>query len=245
MAFANSGTMGTGANSTSNSTYNLTTATTNLAVGNLGVLINVTDNTSTSDGNNNEHTSVTDSVGNSWVKVAERTNSPTAAAADGVTISIWITKCSVALNTGGTITMNFTSNRTDKASIAWAFTMTAGQAAVEGAADQLGEVNGANNFASLTFSGLASAARLYLRGCSKEANIGTTGFANTTNFTSMGQIRSRNNAAAVGACGEFRINTSTGETSNPTLAISGDTSDIFLALIEQDGAETLSSHVLS
>lgn len=36
----------------------------------------------------------------------------------------------------------------------------------------------------------------------------------------------------VAASGEFRLNTSTGETSNPTLAITGDTAGIFVAIDE-------------
>lgn len=225
------GTMGTGANSTSNSSYSLTTATTGLSINDWGFLVNVTANTSTTVGDNNEHTSVTDSASNAWVKIAEWTQSA-GSAGDGVTVSIWATKATAALNTGSTITMNYTSNRTDKASSAWAFTPAAGVNVLLYGAPEVDTVQSTGNgFGSAAFSGLASVSRLYFRGMSKKVST-TTALTPTTNFTAITNARSRNNANAVCVYGEFRINTSTGETSNPTLAVSGPTSTVFDAFDE-------------
>jgi hypothetical protein len=94
---------------------------------------------------------------------------------------------------------------------------------------------------------LASAARLYFRGLGKEANSATS-MTPSTSFTQITGTRSRNNADAIMLRGEFRINTSTGETSNPTLAVSGDNAGIFMALVEADPdttAPTVSSKTVS
>jgi hypothetical protein len=89
----------------------------------------------------------------------------------------------------------------------------------------------ANGFGSAAFSGLPSQERLYYRGLGKEANS-TTDITVSTSFTAATLTRSRNNASAVLLRAEFRINTSTGETSNPTLAVTGDTAAVFVALEE-------------
>lgn len=231
MAIASKGTMGTGASSTSNASYSMTTATTTLAVGDVAILTSISDNTTTVDGDNSEVTSVTDSAGNRWTKLGEYTNSPGGVAADGVTCSVWMTKCTAQLNTGGTITINFNGNRTDKCCSAFAYTVAAGKVLNRAAPLVTSEVNAANGFGSSAFSGLVSQQRLYYRGLGKEANS-TTDITVSGSFTLISMTRSRNNAAAVIVRGEFRINTSTGETSNPTLAVSGDTAGLFFALDE-------------
>lgn len=231
--------MGTGAASTpSAGTLAMTTATTILAVGNIGILVGISDNTSTVDGDNGEVTGVADSVGNRWVKLGEYTNSPTGAGADGVTCSVWMTQCTIQLGTGGTITITYGSNRVDRCCSAWAFTIGAGKVLVGAAPKVTSEVNGAVGYGSSAFSGLVSLARLYFRGLGKEINS-TTDITPSTSFTAITLTRSRNNASAVIVRGEFRINTSTGETSNPTEADSGDTAGLFFALDERTPADFL------
>jgi len=68
-------------------------------------------------------------------------------------------------------------------------------------------------------------------GGAKEANA-TTVLTPSTNFIVAGINRSRNNTLAIMVRGEYRINTSTGETSNPTCAVSGDNAMYFVALFE-------------
>jgi len=232
MAITSKGSMGVGADSSSGSSYSMTTATTALAAGNIALLVSVSDNTSTVDGDNSEITRVTDSGGNTWTKLAEYTNSPTAAVADGVTVSIWLTRATAAVAIGGTITITFVSNRTDKCCSAWAYTVATNSTLTKATNTPVtSEVNGANDFGSSAFSGLASLQRLYLRGLGKEANS-LTDLTVSSGFTLLTLNRSRNNTNAVMVRGEFRVNTSTGETSNPACAVSGDTAGVFVALEE-------------
>ena len=93
------------------------------------------------------------------------------------------------------------------------------------------EVTAATDFGSAAISGLSSKERLYFRAIAKEANTLLT-ITPTTNFSTVGGGRSNNSVTAVLARGEYRINTSTGETSDPTFAVSGDTAGVFVALEE-------------
>ena len=234
MAIASVGTLGTGVSSTSSSSFTLATATNSLASGDFGLLTVVADNRTGSDGLNNEHTGVSGGTGK-WRKIGEWTNSVGGAAADGVTTSLWLFEATGTVNTGTTITITLSGTATDKVASFWKFTKGAGTKIV---LDLEATINGINNntdasngFGSAAFSGLSSASRLYFRALGKEANS-TTALTVSTNFTQITNTRSRNNASAVGVWGEFRVNTSTGETSNPTLAVSGDTAGIFVALKE-------------
>lgn len=225
---ASVGTMGTGTSSTSNTSIATTTATNSLAAGDTALLVCVTDNTTTTDGNSNDHTGCADSLGNTWEKLYEYTNGEGSAAA-GVTVSLWMLYATAAVATGTVVTVTLGTARVDKVTSVWKFTsntkLRLSTAATGNATDA------SNGFGSASFSSLPSLQRLYFRGLGKEANS-TTANTVTTNFTNITAQRSRNNAAAVLVRGEFRINTSTGETSNPTLAVSGDTAGIFVALEE-------------
>ena len=233
MTIASVGTLGTGAHSTSASSFTFATATNTLAAGDVGLLVVVADNLSTADGNNNEHTSVSGGA-IEWTKLSEHTNANGAAAA-GVTVSVWRAHATGTVNTGTTITIDLSGAVVDKTCSFWKFTVAAGTTLAQqsGASIVTNATDGANGFGSSAYSGLASAHRLYFRGLAKEANS-TTQITPSTSFTAITARRSRNSAAAVLVRGEFRINTSTGETSNPTLAVVGDTAGIFLALVEQN-----------
>jgi hypothetical protein len=235
MAIASVGTGGTAASSANSTSFNLTTATNtiNAADNRFAVLTIVKDNTQTTDGDTSEITSVTGGTG-TWTKLGEYTNGNGAAGA-GVTTALWLFEPSGANATGTVFTMTLSAARTDKVASLWVFSKASGQSIrldPEPATNPLISVSdAATGFGSLAFSGLTSKARLYFRGCGKEAN-GTTQITPSTNFTAITAQRSRNNTNAQLVRGEFRINTSTGETSNPTLAITGDTSCVFAALEE-------------
>lgn len=241
MAIASGGTLGTGAHSTSASSFTFTTATNTLASGDTAVLVVSTDNLSTSDGQTSDHTTPSGGTG-VWSKLGEYTNSPGGAAGDGVTVSAWLFRATGTVNTGTTITVNLAGAVVDKSCAFWKYTVAAGKTLIASASLQTSEVNGANGFGSSAFSGLSSLSRLYLRALAKEANS-TTALTVSTNFTEITGTRSRNNSSAVIVRGEFRINTSTGETSNPTLAVSGDSAGIFLAL--EEAADTISGSTSS
>jgi hypothetical protein len=234
VAIASVGTLGTGVSSTSSTSFTLTTATNSLASGDFGLLVICTDNVSTTTGANvKDHTSVTGGTGK-WRKLAEYTNAR-GAAAGGVTVSVWLFEPTATLNTGSTITMNLVSAAVDKCASFWKFTKAAGTRIMvdtEPSANAVGNsVNAANDFGSAAFSGLSSASRLYFRGLGKEANT-VTALTASSGFSQITNTRSQNGTNAVAVWGEFIIDTSTGETSNPTLGVSGDAAGVFLALKE-------------
>lgn len=245
MAISSGGTLGTGTHSTSASSFTLTTATNALAAGDFAMLEVVTDNLQTTTGPSTNHTGVS-GTNLSATKLGEYTNGQSAAAA-GVTTSLWLLEATGAVGTGAVITVSLSGAVVDKVAGAWKFTKGAGMAIrlcnVPGqfAANPIMQaVNASNGFGSAAFSGGPSQSRLYFRAMGKEANS-TTALTVSSGFTATTAQRSRNNAAAVLVRGEFRINTSTGETSNPTMAVSGDTAAVFAALEEYDPRPTITS----
>ena len=231
MSITSVGTLGTGTSSTSSNNFSFTTSGA-LESGNEAILVVVTDNIGTTDGTGqNEHTGVTyNSV--AMTKLGEYINA-NAAARGGVTVSLWKYRPSSTVSTGVTVSISLSGNATDKVCSMWEFTATNPLTldATPASNPVTNQVDASNGFGSASFSSLSSTNRLYFRGLGKEANSTTTNTA-TTNFTNITAQRSRNNANAVLVRGEFRINTSTGETSNPTLAVSGDSAGIFVALVE-------------
>lgn len=233
MAMTSVGNLGVGASSVSGTTMSVTTAAT-LTAGNIGLLAVVTDNTTTTDGNTSDHTSVTDSSGAvSWTKLYEQTNGEGAAEA-GVTTSLWLrSRQGSDLASGSTITVNLGTARVDKTASSWQFTcgVTPTLIASPGPIGTL--VDAANDFGSASFSSLPSKEYLFFRACGKEANVASTSdLTASTGFSTITAQRSRNNAAAVLVRGEWRIVTATDETSNPGFAFSGDAASIFVALEE-------------
>lgn len=231
MAIADKGTLGSGVSFTSSTTC-LGSTTTTADVGDIIVVYTATDNTSTTTGTNTEVSSVTDTAGNTYTKFLEYTNSPGGVAADGVTVSVWMTRVTTQLVAGtNNLTATFSGSRVMKVWGGRVFTVAAGSTLTQSATAVPTAVTAANDFGSASFSGLSSKERLYLRGMGKEANT-TSALTTTTNYTSLSGGRSANDPLAITAKGEFRIVTATGETSNPTLAVVGDTSSVFVALEE-------------
>lgn len=228
--FSNQTNRGNGLSGTSSTQLNVSLAS-NPEAGELFIMWCAADNINNVDGDNSECNGTYVPFGLSAIqmnKLGEYTNGGGGAAA-GVTVSAWwlVMPSYFAASAGDAPKFTFTSAIVDKCCTAHTFSIAPGYV-VRAVAPQTGEVNGANDFPSLTISGLASNERLYVRFSGKEANA-TTALTATTNFLSLGGTRSRNNAAAQMNRGEFRINTSTGETSAPTLAVLGDTADLFSA----------------
>lgn len=232
MSIVDGGARGTGAAFNSGNTLNVPiTSGLVILADEVALLAISSTNTSTADGDNSEVSSVVDTASNGWTKLGEWTNANGSADA-GVTVSLWQSRLTATLDgdAGANITVNFASNRTDRCASVHRFTAAAALE-IESGPVTPDDTDASNGFGSVAFSGLPSAARLYFRALGKEANT-TTGLTVSANFTAITGTRSRNNAAAVIVRGEFRINTSTGETSNPTLAVSGDTAGVFVALRE-------------
>jgi hypothetical protein len=191
----------------------------------------VSDNVATSDGPSSLHSSVADSTGvNVYEKLTEYTNGEGAAAA-GVTVSLWKSDIASALTGGAsTVTCTFASSIAERAIALHAFSTGSGGLVLDGSPAYLA-TDASNGFGSSSLSGFSSHERLWFRLMGKEVNT-TVLLTQTVGFSTTSSVRSLNNADAVRMWGEFKISTSTGETSNPTLAVSGDTASVFVALAE-------------
>lgn len=232
------GTVGSDQSAVSSTSYTFTTTTT-IPAGNIGILINVADNLSTIDGTTfNEHTNVTGGVG-VWTKQGEYVNSG-GGAASGATVSVWTFRATANNPIGTVFSLAYSSSVTEKAATMWQVSVTGTSSLIldpQPATNPISnEVNAAADFGSVTFSGLTSKQRLWFRGLGKELNSATA-ITPSAGFTITGRTRSSNTASAVIVRAEFLISTSTGETSNPTLAGAGDSAGLFLALIESITAQ--------
>lgn len=198
------------------------------------VLTAITDNdfSAVTSGPSNRHTSVTDTGGNTWTKLGEYSHSPTGTAADGITVSLWLCNVTSQLTTSSTISLNQAQATVDKAMSLHEFSTSLGALSKVGTPDYT-VVLGGNDFGASALSGFSSLERLWFRGMGKEVNT-TTAMTPTSGFSAITQVRSRVTASsfAITCFGEFKVATSTGETSNPALAVAGDTASVFCALIE-------------
>lgn len=233
MSITHIGAAGTAASATSSSSFTLTTTSqaVDASSNRFGLLLIAKDNSSTADGDNGEVTSVTGGSG-TWSKLAEYTNG-NGSAATGVTVSLWLFEPSAGNAIGTAFTVNLASAVVDKAAQFRVFSKAAAQSIRidPDSTTQYAVEDATFSISSAAFSGLPSQERLYYRGFAKEANS-ITGASASSGFTALLTNRSRNNAAAVCVGGEFRINTSAGETSAPTVAITGDGANFFAAIEE-------------
>src|SRR3989304_7222955 len=125
MAWTSVGSIGGAQHTGSQNTVVMTTNATAVA-GSVVVISVAIDNTSTTDGNTTEVSSITDSVGgNTWTKAREFCNSQ-GAAASGATVSVWYSKLTNTIPSGGTITAILANSVTAKAISAWEFSVAAG-----------------------------------------------------------------------------------------------------------------------
>lgn len=176
--------------------------------------------------------SVTDTQGNTWEPLGEFVN----ATNGNIMVSAWGSVLDVQLTTGTPVTAAWNVNESDICAAMWQFGIGAGKslALTTGVTNPItNEVNGTTGFGSVTHSGLSSLERLYIRVLGKQANT-TTAITASTNFTTWAlTTRSRNNSSAVINRAEHRIVTATSSgASNPTLAVSGNTAGLFIALEE-------------
>ena len=214
-----------------------TLGTQNLEAGNVAVVTCSTDNVSTTDGNTNDHSAVTDSGSNTYTKAYEFTKSGGAAAA-GATVSVHFSKLTTGLTSGSsTITCNFASV-TDKAMhLVAEFTIAVGNVVSVVGTPQGAAVTGADAGA-LTISGLTSAEYLFVRGIAAESNAvlsmtATASYSLPTAPTDGCNGTTGGGAATdMAACSERRIFTGTGDTSDPTLVATADNASVYAALQE-------------
>jgi hypothetical protein len=227
VTIASVGTCGTGAEATSTSSWAPVLAG-NVLANDWVVVAVATDNINTTNADHSEHS--LSGEGLTWTKLGEWTNGNGSAAA-GCTVSAWLARNTTGATIGTfDLSLTFSSAIVDKALSAWKFSAGAGLSLVPGSLT-FSATDGSQNYGSSTISGLPSGERLYFRALAKEANS-TGQITPSSGFTAISTVRSRNNADAIIARGEFLIATSTGETSNPVHAVTGDTVGLFFALSE-------------
>jgi hypothetical protein len=229
MAITSIATGGNGAHATSSASWTLAMAA-NLLANDWVIVVFALDNIGTSDGDGGEHDGVT-GEGLTWIKLGEHRNGEGSAAA-GCTVSAWLARNTTG-STIGTLDIVLAlsgGSVVDKAASAWKFSAGAALALVPGSL-QVNAQDASTGYGSATISGLPSVERLYFRALAKEVNASGQ-ITPSSGFTAIAAVRSRNNADAICVRGEFLIATSTGETSNPVHAVSGDTAGLFFALSE-------------
>lgn len=217
-------------------TFAHTVTTANVLVGDTALFAVVSDNISTADGNTNDHSSVADSKGNTWTKVYEFTNAPTAAAAVGVTASLWKSEITVQMvSTTDTITITFASALTAKGMGLISFAKSTGAGATLSNDGVIGaEATASTSGPSTTLSGLPNVSHLFFNvdgfettqtgftlvqdtDYTNQFNNGTTGAAADTNMKIMGATR---------------IATLTGDTHLSTQALTCDSVGILASFVE-------------
>lgn len=208
-----------------------------LNAGEFGLLVFGTDNVPTTDGDFNEHW-VYDSVGNPWWKIGEFTNGQGAGAA-GATASIWGCLAIVNLPVSGTINFQSEAAVSAKAVTGRRFSVSAGNHVRVKASASL--ANDGADAGPITLSGLASKEYLFVRGGGVEGIVATyTASTNYAAFVHTSSTTSGTSTTGMGARGEFRILTGTGDTTDPTTAVA-DQASIMVALEEYTPPQTYTS----
>src|SRR5207249_4490944 len=234
-AFASGSSFCTANVSTSATSWTFATSA-QLTAGNVGVIVLATDNVATTNGNTNDHSSITDEAGNTWTKAREYTTTETNAVADAATVSVWYSKASANLASGGNITVNLSGSIAAKAVTCWQFTMGAGNMIVlEGGGDKSDVQADAG---LITLSGLPNTEHLFIRGTASEAS--GQSYTVSTNYTAFTHTSSTfaggATSTSMDARGEFRIFTATTDTTDPTMSASArDRASTMVALREVVG----------
>ena len=177
------------------------TESANLTVGRIGVLVIAFQ------GSGDEITSITDAGSNSWSRIASRQTG-------GDSAEVWQTKATTNLGSGDLITINFDSFYGAAAATGWVFAITGTSIVIDSTASALG----AAGAPSVAITGLSNGERLWVRGDSVTHPLTTyTPDASYTTFEHTGaNTTGGSDLSNQAARGEFRILTTTGQTTQPT-----------------------------
>lgn len=206
-----------------------------LSVGNYGLLAAVVDNQSTSEGETNE-LSVTDTSGNTWVKLREQTEANTAADT-GVTIALFLALIETQLTTGSTIAVSLDNGGSVAKGAGLAeLSVAAGQILALSTSGDVGTNGAAQTSYSAALSGLSNVAGLYIgmAGAEEEVDASVTLDASYTalGFGSIGSGTAGAVVSNVRARVGTLANTSTGDTFDATGLNSADRATILVRLEE-------------
>lgn len=208
--------------------------TTTAVAGDLVVITVATDNVSTTDGNTNLHTNLTDTAGNTWTKVREFTNGQ-AAAAGGATVSVWYSVLTGALNAGQTLTLTLASSVAAKAMQGQRFTIGAGST-IAADAIKADLANDAADPGSMTLSGLANSEHLFFRATAIElattTHTSTVGWGGGDHFGTSGGTGNTNMSSYC----EWKIATATTSGASDPTVVAADCASVLVAFNETAGS---------
>jgi len=210
-----SGNRGTAGHKSSGTSLTLTPSAA-LAVGNYGLLAVVVDNVGTAEGETDD-VSVTDTNGNTWIKLREQTEANTAALS-GVTCALFLAELNAELNGTDTVTIALTANATAKGAGLAELSSTDPLVLSTGGANGTNEVAGTSY--SVALSGLTSVAGLYVGMTAAENETGVvldTAYTELA-FAEIGSGTAGGSATNVIAHVGTLANTSTGDTFDATVA---------------------------
>lgn len=204
-----------------------------LPVGHVPILIAATDNIQKTSGPTNQCSSVSDTQGNLWVKLAEYTNGA-GGMGKGATVCIFYSILSAQLTElTDWVTLNLSTPITAKALTIFDLVIPPGHA-VSISGSSVDQDWTATDVGSATISGLQNSEHLFLRAIANETQTNwiatpSSGYSLTGSNQTQGQGDSSN----MGVCGEYRILTATGDSSDPTmLNLRSDKATIYIALEE-------------
>ncbi len=228
MAWGAPAVAGNGQNKAS-STLVQATITVSPAVGDVVIVLIAADNTSTTDGDNGEVSSVTDSKSNTYTKAREFTNGQGAAAA-GATVSLWFSKLTTAL-VGSTdiISGNFGTARVAKGMSLATATIGAGNVVSVDAGTDLANDGADPGSMNLTPPNVE---HLWVRATALERAIATWTKTVAYELDATAEGTSGGGAASnMNICGELDRLTGTTNASDPT-ATAVDCASVLVALLE-------------
>jgi hypothetical protein len=168
MTFGSGGTLGSNQSKVANQTSIQMTTSAVAEADTLVVVFVAVDNNQTTDGDEGAVTSIVDSAGNTWVKIAEFCNGQGSAQA-GATISVWKSVIATEIASGGTITANLSNSASRDATAisAWKFTKAA-SVTVEIGGTPATLATDALDPGAITLGSLASRAYLWIHGLAGE-----------------------------------------------------------------------------
>jgi hypothetical protein len=220
MAFASVGNLGTANSNASGTTVAIMTGAT-VEAGNLIVVMTGWDNTDTTDtptGGSGHRLRCSDSAGNEYTNIKERTNGQ-GAAASGATAAIFVAVATAELASGGTITVTSDTARVAKAASAWEFTLDADHVACN---DHTSLLTDGADPGPLTLSSNFDPNREYLfLHCLAGEGPNSDAYTWDTDYTQLNGDGAGIGAAGMHVRGGFRIATITSD----TVDVTSDTAD--------------------
>lgn len=198
------------------------------------------DNLSTTDGNTNDVISVTDTFGNVWRKLFERTNSNAAAGA-GVTIAAFYSYITTQIPSGSALTFTFSASVAAKAAYGARYTIGAGnKVSVAGMTVNTGD---AVDPAAQSLVDLNSGEYLFVHSMAHEGPI-EDGWTGTTNYAAGYNTAGTTGGVAdtnVSLVDEERIFTGTGDNVDIASTVDRDYVQVYIALREAPSTVTASA----